>query len=261
MLKVNPKNFLTKILQKKQIEIDNLYQEFGLSYFIEKSKKIKNNFSFAKALNNNKLNLIAEVKKASPSKGIIRKEFDYLEIAKSFEKMGASAISVLTEKDYFLGSIDYLSEIKKVVSIPILRKDFIFDPIQVYEAKAYGADAILLIKAVLSKEKAQELLDLTSELDLDTVMEIHSEQELSELKDLKNLKIIGINNRDLNTFKVNTNTALSLNKKITEIFGDKILIVAESGYQNQKDLAVLKDNNFNAVLIGEGLVNNPMLSI
>jgi indole-3-glycerol phosphate synthase len=255
-------SFLEQILFLKQKEIQNLYAKYGLEYFKSKLKQKPSNtspFIFYQALSQPKLNLISEVKKASPSRGIIIKRLNPLKIADSYIKNNASALSVLTEKHFFKGSPKYIARIKNHFQIPILRKDFIVDPIQVYESAYLKANAILLIKAILTLQQCQELINLSYALGLDVLLEIHSEKEFHQIKSLKNLRIIGVNNRNLSTFKVDTNTVLKLAPQIKNHFKDHILIVAESGYKTVSKLQDLAQASLNAVLIGEGLIQNPSL--
>lgn len=240
---------LSKILEKKEEEIATLYRERGLGGFSYDSYEPR----FIQALSRPGLQLIAEVKKASPSKGIIRDIFEPLSLAQSFAQQGASALSVLTEIHYFLGSPDYIPMIRAQVDLPILRKDFILDPIQLYEAKSLGADAILLIKAILSQSQSQELLEVAKELHLDVLMEIHNQEELEAVMQLKGGFAIGINNRNLKTFEVDLNTALQLGQQIRAHAPAHTVMVAESGYTTLSELDVLRKYSFNAVLIGEGL--------
>jgi len=197
------------------------------------------------------LSIICEVKKASPSKGIIAENFPWLEIAKDYEEGGAAAVSVLTEPEFFLGSDLYLREISKAVKIPTLRKDFIIDVYQLYEAKLWGAGAALLICALLEPQTLREFLKEAEKLELDCLVEIHNEQEASEA--LKaGARIIGINNRDLTTFNVDT----ELTYRLKKIIPGGIITVAESGINTKDDITALKEININAVLIGESLMRS-----
>lgn len=234
------KTVLDKIITDKKKSIDALYE---------------NNFSFLKNLQKPGLSLIAEIKKASPSKGIIRSDFDPEELAKQFTHSGASALSILTEEDHFLGNPTYIKQARAVTKLPILRKDFIIDSIQVYESKFLGANAILLIKAILTQDQCQTLLNLAKDLQLDTLVEVHTEAELNDVLSLKNVQAIGINNRNLHTFEIDLNLALTLAKQIP----DGILSVAESGYSTPEQLHQLEKAGINAVLIGEGLATHPNL--
>ncbi|MCL2808956.1 MAG: indole-3-glycerol phosphate synthase TrpC [Treponema sp.] len=209
----------------------------------------KNGGVFYKALSATGLSFICEVKKASPSKGIISRDFPYLEIAKDYEDGEAAAISVLTEPQFFLGSEQYLREISAAVKIPTLRKDFIIDPYQIYEAKLWGAKAVLLICALLEKETLSEYMKIAKGLELDCLVEIHSEQEAQEAIEAGS-SIIGINNRDLTTFKVDTGLTARLKKLIPA----GILTVAESGINTTDDIKELKEIGVDAVLIGESLM-------
>lgn len=249
------KTILDKIVKTKQLEIEHI--KHRKNEFLKRSKNLQS-LSFLDAIDTAQLSVIAEVKKASPSKGIINHNFDYLSIAASYVSSGARALSVLTDEHYFQGHNDYLTQIKQQVSVPVLRKDFIIDDIQIYEAYYIGADAILLILAILSVQQAQEFIDCARSLNLDILVEIHSQSDIDKLLQLKGVRIIGINNRDLTTFNVNLNTSLQLKKKLESIFSD-VCFVAESGYQEASECIELQKNMFNAVLIGEGLVTNQSL--
>ncbi len=192
-----------------------------------------------------KIKLIAEIKKASPSKGIIRKNFDHVVIARTYEDKGVQAVSVLTEEDFFMGSLTFLPEVKKVLTKPILRKDFIFDEYQIYEARANEADAILLIAAILEKNQASEYIHLAKELGLSVLFEVHDFNELTMALSIDS-DIIGINNRNLNTLKVDMNTTFELKK---EIPNDRI-VVSESGIKTREDVKRLEGAGIDAMLIG-----------
>lgn len=198
------------------------------------------------------LHIIAEVKKASPSKGLICPDFPYLDIANDYEKGGAAAISVLTEPKYFKGSPAYLTAIKQQTHIPILRKDFIIDEWQIYEAKTIGADAILLIVAALSKEQLQTYLKVARSLDLEVLVETHDKQEV-EIALAVGADIIGVNNRNLHTFEVNLENTAQLRHLVPK---DKVF-VTESGIHTQEDLTFLKQIGCDAALIGESLMVAP----
>lgn len=211
----------------------------------------KGNFEFEKALKKDDIAFICECKKASPSKGLISPEFPYLEIAKSYERGGAAAISVLTEPEYFLGSDVYLREIAAQVSLPVLRKDFTVSPYQIYEAKVLGADAVLLICAILSASQLEEYRLTAESVGLDVLVETHDGWEIeTALK--SGAKIIGINNRNLKDFTVDIGACLQLRKEIPE---DRVCI-AESGIRNEDDIRSLKLKGFNGVLIGETLMRS-----
>ena len=206
-------------------------------------------FSFERALAGPGLSFICEVKKASPSKGIIADDFPYLEIAREYEAGGASAISVLTEPEYFLGADRYLKEIAGAVTIPTLRKDFVVDVYQIYEAKLLGAQAVLFICALLDIETLSEYIKIASELELSALVEIHDEPEVEQAV-RAGARIVGINNRDLRTFKVDLGLSASLRERIPP----GILAVAESGVKTPEDVCTLRGMAFDAVLIGESLM-------
>ena len=190
--------------------------------------------------------IIAEVKKASPSKGIIRADFDPLWIAGRYAESGAAAISVLTEERYFLGSLEYLAAIRQRVSVPLLRKDFLFDPYQLYEARAFGADAVLLIVAILSDTLLQELLWLAEELNLSPLVEIHDRAEL-ERAVRGGARLLGINNRDLRTFR----TTLTTTEELLPSIPPDAFVIAESGIETAADIERLERMGVGAFLIGE----------
>jgi indole-3-glycerol phosphate synthase len=209
---------------------------------------------FAAALRGDGVRLIAEVKKASPSRGVIRADFHPVEIATIYAHNGASAISVLTESEHFQGSLDYLREIKSTVEprLPLLRKDFIFDPYQAWEARAYGADCLLLIVAILTPARLGELLELSHQLGMKCLVEVHNESELDTAL-TSGAGIIGINNRNLKTFAVNLDTTGRLRSLIPP---DRI-VVSESGIKSRADMAKMREWQVDAVLIGEALVSVP----
>jgi len=206
-------------------------------------------FSLMKALHRKEVSIIAEIKKSSPSKGIIRKDFDPYSLAREYAENGASAISMLTDKKYFQGNIRFISDVRASVSLPILRKDFIVDSYQLTEAKAFGADAILLIAAALEPNQLRDLHDEATQLGLDSLVEVHNEQEL-ELLDLKQVKIIGINNRNLSDFTVDVTTTFRIATKIPK----DIIIVSESGISNRADIDQLAKHGVHVVLVGESLM-------
>ena len=210
---------------------------------------------FASALRGDRIQLIAEVKKASPSRGIIRSDFDPVEIARTYAGNGASAISVLTESKYFQGSLDYLRDIRNALGnkgLPLLRKDFIHDLYQVYESRAYGADALLLIVAILTDEILGELMGLSHELGMSCLVEVHNEAEL-EIALKSQARIMGITNRDLKTFNVDLKTTERLRPLIP---ADRI-VVSESGIKERSDLEKLRGWGVDAVLVGESLMAAP----
>lgn len=193
--------------------------------------------------------IIAEVKKASPSKGIIRKDFDPVAIAQTYEISGAACLSVLTDEPYFKGKDGYLSQIHEAVKLPILRKDFMIDPYQIYESRALGADCILLIMAALGDDQAKELYDLSIDLGMDVLVEVHNKEELVRALELKP-RMIGVNNRNLKTLEVDIQTSHDLAK---DVLGD-VILVAESGIATHETIRQLQDSGFEAFLIGESLM-------
>lgn len=203
-------------------------------------------FPFEKALAKPGMSFICEVKKASPSKGVIAEHFPYVEIAREYERAGADAMSILTEPFYFQGSNDYLSAIRKEVAIPLLRKDFTVDEYMIYEAKQIGADAILLICAILSQMQLEEYAGIAGELGLSALVEAHDEQEI-QMALKAGAKIIGVNNRNLKDFTVDISNSV----RLRELVPRDILFVSESGMKTRADIARLEENGTNAVLIGE----------
>lgn len=195
------------------------------------------------------IKIIAEVKKASPSKGEISKDFDPVKIAKSYERGGAFAISVLTDERFFMGSLEYLSQVRANVSVPVLRKDFTIDPYQIYEARYYGADIILLIVSILDTESIRSFRELAEELGMCAIVEVHDESELEKALEAES-RIIGINNRDLKTFDVNINTSERLVAKIP----GEILVISESGISKPEYISRLRKRGISTFLIGESLM-------
>lgn len=237
--------YLDKIIEYKKIEVKEAKENKKLETFIQKAIFRGDNL-FYKNLNRKGINLIAEVKKASPSKGIIRSNFDYKEIAGIYEKEGAAAISVLTDNKSFMGDLRYLEEISHEVKTPLLRKDFIIDEYQIYEAAANGASAVLLIGEVLEYTDLLRLVELAGKLNLEVLLEVHSKEILKKALDTP-ARIIGVNNRDLQTFKVDIMTSVRLREYIPM---EKVA-VAESGITKREEVVMLEKNGVNAVLIGE----------
>jgi len=195
--------------------------------------------------------IIAEIKKASPSAGIISEDFDPIQKAKDYEAFGAAALSILTEEDFFLGSTEYLKDVKAITSLPILRKDFMVDEYQIYEAKLMGADCILLIASILSDSQITAFVTLAEELELDYLIEVHDEVELGRVEHFQEA-MIGVNNRDLKTFTVDLDNSIRLKQK----FMHSNIFIAESGIKNQDDIDYLKSHHIHAFLIGESLMKN-----
>jgi len=241
------KNILDEIVEVKHEEVKTLRRDFTLSRFSDTEHFDASCLDFTSALSKpNAISIIAEIKKASPSKGIISEDFDHMAIADIYHENGADAISVLTDKKFFQGNISYLSDIAKMKTIPLLRKDFIIDEYQIFEAKSNGADAILLISEILSENQIAELTDAASELGMVVLLEMHNESQLSKI-DLARNKIIGINNRDLTRFKTDLKTTELISKKIDS----DVILVSESGIKNKDDINFIKSVNVDAVLIGE----------
>ncbi len=244
---------LDKIVAKTEERLIEAKNKKSLEELKEEVSKLEINddFPFKEALKDPEIAIIAEVKKASPSKGLIAEDFDYIEIAKEYEQAGASAISVLTEPYFFQGSKDYLKEISENVQIPILRKDFTIDEYMIWEAKSIGASAILLIVSILDDVQLEEYLDLAHELGLSAIVETHDAEEIKSAVDA-GAQIIGVNNRNLADFTVDINNSISLRSLVSE----DITFISESGIKTKDDVTRLKENNVDAVLIGETLMKS-----
>lgn len=241
---------LDAIITHKKEEVKALKEKVSLDSLKVQCFDRRDERNFKNALSpSDKIHIIAEIKKASPSVGIICEDFDPVEIAKTYETNGASAISILTDNKFFQGDMEFLSKVRESTTIPILRKDFIIDIYQIYQSRAYGADAILLIAAILSGTDLPNFLTLSHTLGLDCLVEVHSREDLTKVL-ATDASIIGINNRDLNTFKINLNTTIELAKTIPP---SKIL-VSESGIKDFGDITILKQAGVNAFLIGETLM-------
>ncbi|MCX5848743.1 MAG: indole-3-glycerol phosphate synthase TrpC [Deltaproteobacteria bacterium] len=242
---------LDKIIENKKDEVARLKKETTEALLRETIAGLEPCRDFSKALKDDVCNIIAEVKCASPSCGRLIKDFDPIIIADIYEKNGAAAISVLTDEKYFAGHKNYLTQINQNIKLPLLRKDFIIDPIQIYETRAMGADAILLIVRVLGKKLAK-FISLSEELGLSPLVEVHTDEEL-DLALAAGVEIIGINNRNLDTFVTDIQTSSKLIKKIP---AGKI-VVAESGITQRTDIELLMQSNIHAFLIGEALITAP----
>lgn len=243
-------NILDKIVEKKKKEVNNLKDKFSVSSFQGMDFYKKNKLSFINDLNKNEnLSLICEIKKASPSKGMIRNNFDHINIASIFFENNVNAVSILTDKEFFRGDINFLKEIASFKKVPLLRKDFIIDEIQIYESKANGADLILLISEILSMSQIADFTSLANEIGLEVLLEMHSSEQLDKIDFNKN-KLIGINNRNLNDFSVSLITTAELKKLIPE----DIFVVSESGISKKKDVSFLRKLGINAMLIGESVI-------
>jgi indole-3-glycerol phosphate synthase len=240
---------LDKIIAKKKEEVEQRKKVVPMTYLQERIARQKPVRDLAPALKDDHIRLIAEVKQASPSQGMLSPNINHTELARTYAEGGAAAISVLTEASYFMGSIEHLATIKEVVGLPLLRKDFIFDPYQVYESRAYGADALLLIAAILSPGQLKELVSLSHSLGLQCLVEVHNEGEV-ERAIVSAAAIIGINNRDLNTFVVDINTT----RRLRPLVPKEKVVVSESGIKSRRDMEKLGKWRVDAVLVGEALV-------
>ena len=240
---------LDKIIAQKREEVEQRKKALPLSCLKERIAQQSPPLDFASALRGDCIRLVAEIKQASPSRGILRPNLNPVKLAKTYVEGGAAAISVLTEANYFKGSINHLAAVKEVVELPLLRKDFIFDPYQVYESRAYGADALLLIAAILSQEQLEELLSLSHSLGLRCLVEVHNEDEVKRTL-LSKAEIIGINNRDLYTFTADINTT----QRLRPLIPRQRIVVSESGIKSRSDIEKLKEWGVNAMLVGEVLV-------
>ena len=243
---------LDTILDHKRVELDRHRRQTPLSKLEEIIKGMAAPLNFSGALWGDQVRLIAEVKKASPSRGLLAPDLDPMTMAACYADNGAAAISVLTEVDHFQGSLEDLRTVKETVAprgLPALRKDFLYDPYQIYEARAYGADAVLLIVAMLEPAQLKELLAVAQGLWLQALVEVHSRQELETALEA-DAEIIGINHRDLKTFRVDT----SLSVQLKPLIPPGKMVVAESGINAAKDIEPLKAAGVNAVLVGEALI-------
>ncbi len=219
---------------------------------LEEASKSNKGQQFKEALMAPDISFICEVKKASPSKGLIAEDFDYKEIAKAYENAGAAAISVLTEPKYFLGSNDYLREIAAIVKTPILRKDFVVDAYQIYEARVIGASAILLISEITTSETLKEYIELAHSLGLAALVEAHTEEELQKAVGA-GAEIVGVNNRNLKNFHVDFSTT----RRLRNLVPKDIIFIAESGVKDAEDIQTLREIGIDGVLIGETLMKSP----
>ena len=243
-------NILDQIVAKTKFKLKEKKQGLSIEELI--SKLDFQNFkesNFKKSLENKTEAIIAEIKKASPSAGIISENFDPILKAKEYESFGVSALSILTEEDYFLGNIQYLKDIRANTSLPILRKDFIVDDYQIYESKLIGADCILLIASILNDDELKVFSETAEKLKLDYIIEVHNEEELHRIENFSSA-IIGVNNRNLKTFEVDINNSIKLKK----IFKEDNIFISESGIKSKKDIQQLQQHNINVFLIGESMM-------
>jgi indole-3-glycerol phosphate synthase len=252
---------LDKIIQTKRQEIAERQRHTSVDLLKEKiagMDKPRNFFRAVTTPTSKRLNLIAEVKKASPSAGVIRADFDPVKIAQAYEAAGADALSVLTDETYFQGKLEYIQAVRQAVKLPVLRKDFIIDPYQVYETRAAGADAMLLIAECLETSQLIDLQILATELNLTVLIEVHDLENLMRVRDSvigfphKQYSLLGINNRDLRTFKTDLGTTL----RLAELVEDRKVLVSESGIATNEDIKKLAHAGVSAVLVGETLMRS-----
>jgi len=252
-------SILKKIKKIKQKEIIALKEKVSLNDRKEILRDLPETRDFETSIlekNNSSYTLITEIKKASPSKGIIRSDFNPIDIALSYERGGSSCISVLTDKEHFLGSNNYLKDVKNTVSLPVLRKDFIIDPLQVLESRKLGADCILIIIGMNSIEKNREIEGFALDLGLECILEVHSLDELNATKSFAS-NMIGINNRNLNTFETKIETTTNLLPEISP----KKTVISESGFSNKYELQKLANQGVSSFLIGESLMRKVDIEI
>lgn len=253
---------LDKIFETKKNRVEQAKRTIDRSRLIESAKEkqrdLKRNRFRAAFENRDRLNIIAEFKRASPSKGVINDSVDPASIAAAYQAGGAAAISVLTEEDFFAGSLDDLRTVRATVDLPILRKDFIFDDFQIYETIDAGADAILLIAAMLDDESLSRLHGVADDLSIDALVEVHNVDELERVKHL-GAKLIGVNNRDLKTFDV----SLDVSRELIKHAPDDAVVISESGLKTKNDLIELHDLDYSGFLIGETLMRskNPVMDL
>lgn len=238
---------LDKLAEATRIRVEKEKKKIPLETVKQKALDMpKGDFSFEKAISEGDISFICEVKKASPSKGIIAEDFSYVQIAKDYEEAGASCISVLTEPDYFKGDKSYLKEISENVSLPLIRKDFVIDEYMIYDAKIHGASCVLLICSLLDKETIEKYIEICDNLGMSALVEAHDETEI-KMAIAAGARMIGVNNRDLKTFTVDIGNSERLRKLVP----DNILFIAESGIRTNADIRRLREAKVNGVLIGE----------
>ena len=251
------KNILEEIVWYKDIEINNFKKSLSLSDLINQIDNLPSTKGFINGLIRSKNNpaVIAEVKKASPSKGVIREDFDPQKIVSIYERSGASCISVLTDKKFFQGGFEILKDVRAHTDLPLLCKDFIISPYQVYKARLSGADAILLIAAILKDSDLIYLKKIADQLNLDVLVEVHNHEEMDRVLSLNSFKLVGINNRDLKTFQTDLKVSFDLMNKYSDYTTDKkVIFISESGIKNPADLNNLKSHGIRGVLIGESFM-------
>ncbi len=242
---------LKKIVEHKKKEVAERKRSFSFQDLRE-SRFTTRKHHFRDTLKKTGVSLIAEVKKASPSRGVFVKNFDPVKLAAVYERAGASAISVLTDARFFMGSLHHLKKVREKVKLPVLRKDFIIDPYQIYETAFSGADALLLIAGILEKEELRNFIQLAAALNLDALVEVHTREELEKAL-CCGAEIIGINNRDLKTFR----TDIAITLKLARFVPQDCVLVSESGISSGEDVKRLAEAGVDAILVGEALVTNP----
>lgn len=255
-----PRHILEEIVWYKEQEVAQMRANLPLVELHQQVKDARGaeNFLLALQKNPNRPSLIAEVKKASPSKGVIRSDFDPVEIAQAYERGGATCLSVLTDQKFFQGSFDNLRAIRQKVSLPLLCKEFIIDPYQIYLARTAGADAVLLIAAVLSDQKLQEFLQIIHSLGMTALVEVHTLAELDRVLELQDVRLVGINNRNLEDFTVDLGiTQKLIAQRREKLSAQSITLVSESGLYTYTDLSLVAKAGVHAVLVGESLVKQP----
>jgi indole-3-glycerol phosphate synthase len=255
-----PRHILEEIVWQKEVEVDKMRERVPLVELQKKVQHLPPTRSFLEALRNGKSQpaVIAEVKKASPSKGVIREDFDPVAIAQAYERGGATCLSVLTDEKFFQGSFENLSLIRAITELPLLCKEFIIYPYQMYQARVNGADAILLIAAILSDKDLQYFIKIAKTLSLTVLIEVHTLEEMDRVLALEGVDLIGINNRNLEDFSVDLQTTCDLMAQRRDQFQARnILLVSESGLHTSADLHRVTTSGAAAVLIGESLVKQP----
>jgi len=258
MMNSDTPDILIKILERKREEIAERSATVSIDALKKQCASADPVRGFIQSIenkiNNRQSAVIAEIKKASPSKGVLRENFEPAEIAKSYATHGAACLSILTDKDYFQGHEDYLKQARAACELPVVRKDFIIEPYQVYEARAINADCILLIVSALDDDNLLLLFNLAHKLDMDVLMEVHDEQEMQRALKTK-ARLIGVNNRNLRTFETSLDTTLSM----LDMVSDNHILVTESGIHTKDDVQLMRDNGVNAFLVGEAFMraDNP----
>lgn len=246
---------LNEIIEHKKEEIRLRKKQFSLAFLEEEISLREHYSSFEAALNKDKrIKLIAEIKKASPAKGVLKQKYNPLDIAKSYEEYGADCLSVLTDAKYFQGDIDHLQQIRSFVSLPILRKDFIIEEYQIKESAACGADAILIIASILSKDKIDQFLKICESLRMTGLVEVHTEEDVQKVLKTR-ARIIGINNRNLDTLEVN----LDVTEKLIKLIPDDRIVVSESGIRSTTEVEWLEAIGTDAILVGASLLTSKNL--